>query len=41
MIRINLLAGERERPKTKVAVAFDIGQKVTLISSLVLVVSSR
>jgi type IV pilus assembly protein PilN len=40
MIRINLLAGERERPKTKVAVAFDIGQKVTLISSLVLVVTA-
>ena len=37
MIRINLLAGERERPKTKAAVPFDIGQKVTLVGSLILV----
>jgi type IV pilus assembly protein PilN len=39
MIRINLLAGERERPKTKSVVPFDIGQKVTLVSSLILVVT--
>jgi type IV pilus assembly protein PilN len=40
MIRINLLAGERERPKSKVAVPFDIGQKVTLVCSLILVVTA-
>jgi len=40
MIRINLLAGERERPKAKSAVPFDIGQKVTLVSSLILVVTA-
>jgi type IV pilus assembly protein PilN len=40
MIRINLLAGERDRPKTKVAVPFDIGQKVTLVCSLILVVTA-
>jgi type IV pilus assembly protein PilN len=40
MIRINLLAGERERPKTKAAVPFDIGQKATLVSSLILVVTA-
>jgi type IV pilus assembly protein PilN len=40
MIRINLLAGERERPKSKVAVPFDIGQNVTLVCSLILVVTA-
>ncbi len=40
MIRINLLAGERERPKTKAAVPFDIGQKVTLVCSLILVAAA-
>jgi type IV pilus assembly protein PilN len=40
MIRINLLAGERERPKTKVAVPFDIGQKIPLVCSLILVVTA-
>ena len=40
MIRINLLAGERERPKTKAAVPFDIGQKVTLVGSLILVAAA-
>lgn len=37
MIRINLLGGERK--KTTKAVAFDIGQRVTLLSSLVIVVA--
>jgi type IV pilus assembly protein PilN len=40
MIRINLLAGERERPKTKAAVPFDIGQKITLVCSLILVATA-
>jgi type IV pilus assembly protein PilN len=40
MIRINLLAGERERPKSRVAVPFDIGQKVTLLCTLILVVTA-
>ena len=40
MIRINLLAGERERPKTKAAVPFDIGRKVTLVCSLILVAAA-
>ena len=40
MIRINLLAGERERPKTKTAVPFDLGQKVTLVCSLILVAAA-
>jgi type IV pilus assembly protein PilN len=39
MIRINLLAIEREKPKRRSAVAFDIGQKVTLVCSLILVVA--
>ncbi len=38
MIRINLLATEREKqPRKKSGIAFDIGQKVTLLSSLILV----
>jgi type IV pilus assembly protein PilN len=40
MIRINLIAGEREKPKKKAAVPFDIGQKVTLVCSLILVVAA-
>jgi type IV pilus assembly protein PilN len=36
MIRINLIAGEREKPKRRSA-GFDIGQKVTLVCSLILV----
>jgi type IV pilus assembly protein PilN len=40
MIRINLLPGERERPKGKSAVPFDIGQKAPLVSSLILVVTA-
>jgi type IV pilus assembly protein PilN len=40
MIRINLIAGERERPKRRGAVPFDIGQKVTLICSAILVVTA-
>jgi type IV pilus assembly protein PilN len=40
MIRINLLAGERERPKTKAAIPFDIGQKITLVCSLILVATA-
>lgn len=38
MIRINLLGVERQ--KTKRAVAFDVGQRVTLASSVVLVVAA-
>jgi type IV pilus assembly protein PilN len=37
MIRINLIAGEREKPKKKGGIPFDIGQKVTLVCSLILV----
>ena len=37
MIRINLIAGEREKPKRRAGVPFDIGQKVTLVCSLILV----
>jgi type IV pilus assembly protein PilN len=41
MIRINLIAGEREKPsKRRVGVPFDIGQKVTLVCSLILVVTA-
>jgi type IV pilus assembly protein PilN len=40
MIRINLIAGEREKPKRRGAVPFDIGQKVTLVCSLILVVTA-
>ena len=40
MIRINLLAVEREKPKKRAGVAFDIGQKVTLVCSLILVVTA-
>jgi type IV pilus assembly protein PilN len=40
MIRINLLAIEREKPKRRAAVPFDIGQKVTLVCSLILVVTA-
>ena len=40
MIRINLLAVEREKPKKRGGVAFDIGQKVTLVCSLILVVTA-
>ena len=38
MIRINLLATDRDKqPRKKAAVGFDIGQKVTLVCSLILV----
>jgi type IV pilus assembly protein PilN len=40
MIRINLLAIEREKPKRRAGVPFDIGQKVTLVCSLILVVTA-
>ncbi len=40
MIRINLIAGEREKPRRRGAVPFDIGQKVTLVCSLILVVTA-
>ena len=40
MIRINLIAGERERPKRRSGVTFDIGQKVTLVCSLILVATA-
>ena len=40
MIRINLLAVEREKPKKRAGVAFDIGQKVTLVCSLILVATA-
>src|SRR6188508_273808 len=36
MIRINLIAGEREKPKRRSG-GFEIGQKVTLVCSLILV----
>jgi type IV pilus assembly protein PilN len=39
MIRINLIAGEREKPKRR-SVGFDIGQKVTLVCSLILVATA-
>ena len=39
MIRINLIAGEREKPKRRSA-GFDIGQKVTLVCSLILVATA-
>jgi len=41
MIRINLIAGEREKAsKRRGGVPFDIGQKVTLVCSLILVVTA-
>jgi type IV pilus assembly protein PilN len=40
MIRINLLAIEREKPRRRAGVPFDIGQKVTLVCSLILVVTA-
>lgn len=40
MIRINLIAAEREKPKRRGGVPFDIGQKVTLVCSLILVVTA-
>jgi type IV pilus assembly protein PilN len=40
MIRINLIAGEREKPKKKAGIPFDIGQKVTLVCSLILVATA-
>ena len=40
MIRINLLPAERERPRQKASVAFDIGQKATLVCSLILVATA-
>lgn len=40
MIRINLIAGERAKPRRRGGVAFDIGQKVTLVCSLILVVTA-
>jgi type IV pilus assembly protein PilN len=38
MIRINLLAGERERPKKRAG--FQIGQKVTVVCSLIVVLTA-
>jgi len=38
MIRINLLAGERERPKKRAG--FQIGQKVTVVCSLIVVLAA-
>jgi type IV pilus assembly protein PilN len=40
MIRINLIAGEREKPKRRAGVPFDLGQKVTLVCSLILVATA-
>jgi type IV pilus assembly protein PilN len=41
MIRINLLAAEREKqPRKAAALGFDIGQKVTLVCSLILVATA-
>jgi type IV pilus assembly protein PilN len=40
MIRINLIAGEREKPRRRAGVPFDLGQKVTLVCSLILVVTA-
>ncbi len=41
MIRINLLATDREKqPRKKASVGFDIGQKVTLVCSLILVATA-
>lgn len=42
MIRINLLAPERDKtqPRRKSALAFDLGQKVTLLCSLILVAAA-
>jgi type IV pilus assembly protein PilN len=39
MIRINLLAAERERAKTKTAAGFPVGQRLTLLCSLILVLA--
>jgi type IV pilus assembly protein PilN len=41
MIRINLLAGDREKqPRKAASLGFDIGQKVTLVCSLILVATA-
>jgi type IV pilus assembly protein PilN len=41
MIRINLLAADREKqPRKAASLAFDIGQKVTLVCSLILVATA-
>jgi type IV pilus assembly protein PilN len=40
MIRINLLAGEREKAPRKASAGFDIGQKVTLLCSLILLATA-
>jgi type IV pilus assembly protein PilN len=40
MIRVNLISPEREKPRKKAAITFDVGQKVTLICSLILVVTA-
>ncbi len=42
MIRINLLASDREKqqPRRKAALPFDVGQKVTLLCSLLLLASA-
>jgi type IV pilus assembly protein PilN len=40
MIRINLIAGEREKPKRRAGISFDIGQKVMLLCSLILVATA-
>lgn len=41
MIRINLLAAEREKtPRKAASLGFDIGQKVTLVCSLILVATA-
>ena len=40
MIRINLLAGEREKQPRKASAGFDVGQKVTLLCSLILLATA-
>ncbi len=40
MIRINLIAGEREKPKRRAGFSIDIGQKVMLLCSLILVATA-
>lgn len=40
MIRINLLPADRERPRKKPAITFDIGQQATLLCSLILVATA-
>ena len=40
MVRINLLASEREKQPRKASAGFDIGQKVTLLCSLILLATA-